>query len=104
VALEMEDLPANPDESDAEPIEELVAALRQMIASTTDPMRIRGFLGDLVQEVRIDSEEASITYRPEMLVPVHSERGWLPVLGLQRTATLVCELPGRDWTLRVKAA
>lgn len=80
---------------------EIQAFVREVVTTpTNNPKKIRDFFAGFVESIVINGNEASVNYRKDRLVTlnatdtVHSEKGWLPVLGSLRTASIVIPLPG----------
>ncbi len=61
--------------------------LRDVVMSSTDPVKLRAFFNGFVKEIVMEDRNIKIEYRPEMLVnrvgfdTVHSSGVWLPDLG-----------------------
>lgn len=92
---ELEDAPApeiSVTEADAD---ELVGLFRSAVTSCDDPKLLRSFFGNFVQAITVGDADIEIRYHPDALVAVHSDQKWLPVRGLQRTASIADRLPER---------
>ena len=73
------------DESE---VEEAGRMFREIVTTTRDPARLRGFFGGIIKRIVLNDEHVFIEYAPERLVnrtgfdAVHSTKnGWLPDLG-----------------------
>lgn len=86
---------------DEEEIAQAADMLRDVVMSSTDPVKLRAFFTGFVKEIVMEDRNIRIEYRPEMLVnrvgfdTVHSSGVWLPELVLLRTKTIDFNLPER---------
>lgn len=102
MALEDDDAPVT-DINERE-IDEASAMMREIIATTEDPVKLRTFFSGFVERIVVEGSTVRVEYFPEKILkpahigPVHGEIGWLPNLGLLRTAIIAFDLPER-WRL-----
>lgn len=87
---------------DADQIGEVTGFLRDIIATTEDPVKLRTFFSGFIDRIVLESDSVRVEYAPEKILmnqtgagAVHSERSWLPDLGLLRTVATVIELSDR---------
>lgn len=99
MALEDDEAPAT-DINERE-IDEASAMMREIIATTEDPVKLRTFFSGFVERIVVEGSTVRVEYFPEKILkpahigPVHSEIGWLPEQRLLRTASIGIELPAR---------
>jgi site-specific DNA recombinase len=96
--LELEEQPSSVGAVDLGELQEFV---RDVVLQSNNPIKIREFFAGFIKEIIVFEDSAHIAYRKDRLVTanvtetVHSESGWLPERGLQRTATVIAILPER---------
>lgn len=80
-------------------LDEATIFLKGMVYNAKAPAQVRQFLAGFVREVRVDGQTVTVDFKPEKIVNqpglqlVHSEKTWLPDLGLLRTEKLTFNLP-----------
>lgn len=98
-ALELEEAPDF--HATDEQLGEIQGFVRDVVMTGKNPKKIRDFFAGFVESVVVFGDAATVNYRKDRLVTlnavetVQSEKGWLPVLGTQRTARVVVLLPDR---------
>lgn len=102
MALEDDEAPVT-DINERE-IDEASAMMREIIATTEDPVKLRTFFSGFVERIVVEGCTVRVEYFPEKILkpahigPVHGEIGWLPKQSLLRTAIIAFDLPER-WRL-----
>ena len=89
--LEEDDVPLG-EIGDRE-IDEATAVMREIIASSDNPVKLRTFFSGFVSRIVLEGNSVRIEYDPAKILepgrkdPVHSEIGWLPDLGSNQGPT-----------------
>ncbi len=78
-------------------IDEMVELVGGLIRSSSDPQKVRGFLGTFINSITIKDGDAEIKYDKALLInqvdTVHSKRKWWAVGAMLRTTTLKLKMP-----------